>query len=231
MGEFEDGSSDLSEAGATALLVVLLSEQSVDDVVVPFSTSGEAVLDQDYGVLTPSPLTIPAGQTSATIEVLARDDGVAFGDVQVSVDLETPTGGELGAQASHVITLLDDEVPIPELEDNDNISIATKNGNIATIDTGGVVSIVGSVVEEGDLFDVHWIQIPDDSNLRVTASFVGPHPDVLITLTDAMGVPYADDPDPDSVTFDVDPGRLYCVVQSTGSETSYRVRLVAEASP
>ena len=203
----------------------------MNDVVVPFSTSGEAVLDQDFGLMTTSPLTIPAGQVRGMIEILARDDGVAYGDVQVSVDLGAPTGAELGTTTSHVLTLLDDEVPINELEDNDNLAIATKNGNIATIDAGGVVSIVGSVVEEGDLFDVHWVQIPDGSNLRVTATFVGPHPDVLITLADAMGVPYSDNPDPDSVTFDVDPGRLYCVVQSTGAETSYRVRLVAEPTP
>lgn len=232
LGFATDSSAPLESAGVLEVELVL-SEASAADLQVAFSVAGDAQEGEDWNLLTASPLTLAAGELGGTVRIELLDDDVAFGSLGLTLTLQPPAGGySLAAQATHAVTLVDDEAPIQEVEANDNLSQAAKNGVLATLTAGSVVSIGGSVVEAGDLFDVHRLQIgPDAGPVRVTATLVGPHPDLLIALTNAIGVPYEDRLDPDAVSFELGPGRLYLVVQSTGAETTYQVRLEAEALP
>jgi hypothetical protein len=85
-------------------------------VTVPFTLSGTATEGAllDY-TITPSPVTIPPGETSAEILIAVHDDALDEHDETVIVTLGTPSSGVPGATAAHTVTIVDDD-PSPTVD-------------------------------------------------------------------------------------------------------------------
>ncbi|QEG43441.1 Calx-beta domain-containing protein [Roseimaritima ulvae] len=101
-----------SEDGGTLTLDVNISAASATDVTVPFTVRGTATDGDDY-TITSSPVTIAAGQTSATVTITVVDDVIDESAETVIVSLGTPTGADLGSSTVHMVTIIDNDAPPP----------------------------------------------------------------------------------------------------------------------
>ena len=97
----------VSEEIGTYFTTIYLDEVSGKDVTVPFTTSG-TVTSGDYTIVNPSPLTIPAGSSSADIEIsISEGDGYEEDETLVLI-LDSPTNAVLGSPDQQEITITED---------------------------------------------------------------------------------------------------------------------------
>ncbi|KAB2892593.1 MAG: hypothetical protein F9K28_11445, partial [Bacteroidetes bacterium] len=90
--------------GTVATITAQLSSASSQAVTVPFTVGGTAGNPADY-TISASPLTIAAGNTTATVTVTVVADGVAEPNETVVVTMGTPTNATLGATTVHTLTI------------------------------------------------------------------------------------------------------------------------------
>lgn len=108
---FSAANYDFSEDAGTATITVELSEASSVDVTVTYATgTGTATANADY---TPSggPVTIPAGQTSATFDVTILEDDIDEPNETVNLSLSNPVNATLGTPNTAVLNILDNDDP------------------------------------------------------------------------------------------------------------------------
>lgn len=99
--------------GDTAVLTASLTAPAASDVNVLFATgNGTATGPDDFTPLA-STVVIPAGQTSATIEIETVDDSVLDPDETFTVTIESSSGEVVLGEVVGTVTILDDETPTP----------------------------------------------------------------------------------------------------------------------
>jgi len=109
--DFTAASQTSSEGGGPLTVTASIAVVSANDITVPFTVSGIAVSPADY-TITPSPITIFAGQTSAVITITLNDDALDEADETVIVTMGTPVNGVQGTVTVHTATITDnDAVP------------------------------------------------------------------------------------------------------------------------
>lgn len=111
--ELSGGGTAVEGAGPVALTVTLSTTAAVD-VEVTFSLAGTATAGSDYPSPA-SPVTIPAGALTGTIEIDPVDDGAAEGPESVEVTLDGATGANLGAMTAATVTIEDPSTALPEV--------------------------------------------------------------------------------------------------------------------
>ena len=94
----------VQEDAVTVSVPIVLSKAAASAVSIPFTLGGTALAGADYQIPA-SPLTIPAGQTSGTIDIVLAADGLAEPAETIIVVLGTPTGATLGATTTHTLTI------------------------------------------------------------------------------------------------------------------------------
>ncbi len=103
-----------AEPATPGQFIVSLSQAVTAATTVSYTVSGTATAGSDYTALSGS-VTIPAGQTSATINVPVLDDTLKDPNETVTVSLTAITGGGqgvvLGSTKSATITISDDDLP------------------------------------------------------------------------------------------------------------------------
>jgi hypothetical protein len=105
---FALASQSESETAGTMTVTLQLDAASGLTATVPYSLSGTATDGglEDYTV-TPSPVTIPPGETGADILIAVHNDGLDEDDETVILTLSAPDNATLGATAVHTATILD----------------------------------------------------------------------------------------------------------------------------
>ena len=86
-----NGDSLTYEGCAPATLIFSRSNPDPFDYVFPFTLSGTAINGVDYQQVPPS-VTIPAGQTSVTLDIIGLTDGVVEGTETIELNYETVCG-------------------------------------------------------------------------------------------------------------------------------------------
>ena len=111
--QFTSASQSKSESGGTMTITAQLSGASGLPVTVPFTLSGTATqgAGNDY-TITASPITIAAGNTTATITITIINDPLPENNETVIVTMGTPTNATLGATTVHTATIIDDDSPL-----------------------------------------------------------------------------------------------------------------------
>jgi hypothetical protein len=107
---FSTSSSVVNEGTATTEVTVNLSFAFLNDVTILFSIAGTADIPDDFNIPT-NLLVIPAGQTSATINVTIVDDSQDENDETVIITLESLTNAVLGGTSVHTLTIQDNDPP------------------------------------------------------------------------------------------------------------------------
>jgi len=150
---FAVATSSVTEGLTQTITVNLVGNATTQPITVPYtinasSTATGAGAGTDYTVLTPDPLVIPAGDTSATIEVSAAVDATNEASETVIFDLGTPTapGGvtlNVVNPASHTLTILDSDNP-PDVTFTVATSSPGEDEGTAKIE----VSLTGNATEQ-----------------------------------------------------------------------------------
>lgn len=166
---FMAATSSVGEGTATANLVVTLSTASGQDVTVPYvvNAASTATNPADYTIAA-SPLTIPAGATSANIVVTVVNDTLDEANETVIVNLGTPTNATLGATTSTTLTITDNDDP-PTVR----FSAATASQNEAT--TNVTVNVVLSAVSGRTVVVPYTINGASTANDPADYTIAGPN--------------------------------------------------------
>ncbi len=105
--QFVSAGQTIAENGGSTTVTASIGTPAASDVVIPITFAGTAVHFTDY-VATPTPLVIPAGQTTGTLSIILLDDSLAEADETAILGFGAISGGNPGAQSTHTITILDD---------------------------------------------------------------------------------------------------------------------------
>ena len=113
--QFKSANFNLPENGGPAVVTVLLSNAASQPISVVYTTSdGTAVAGADYTTASGT-LTFKPGETSTTFNVPLIDDNLDEPDEIINLTLSSPTNATLGAQATSIRTILDDD-PQPSVQ-------------------------------------------------------------------------------------------------------------------
>ena len=124
------------ESVTTVGLTVSLSETSTLPVSVGYEATGGAAGDgTDFTLLTTT-LMFGPGETSTNIMLTVADDSIDETDETVEVTLVSPSNAELGPNATHTYTILDDD-PQPTV----TFDLSESSGEEATTTVAVIVSL------------------------------------------------------------------------------------------
>ena len=130
----------VDESAGTVTVQVNLSQAIDTDVTFDYSLGGSATLGTDYtSTLTASgTLTIPAGSTSVTADLVITDDSVFEGNEDAVLTISNPSANAIISVDTGTVTITDNETP-------SEVSVAN---NVTVDEAAGTVNF--TVVRTGD---------------------------------------------------------------------------------
>lgn len=150
------GNASVTEGGTLAFPVTL-SASSASAVTVQFATAnGTASAGSDYTAVSGT-LTIPAGQTGGTINVVTIDDTLVESSETLTVTLSAPSGATLGT-ATGTGTIIDNDTAPANLaignasatEGGNLVFTVTRTGNTASAVSVNYASASGTATSGSD---------------------------------------------------------------------------------
>ena len=145
--EFTAASESLNDTAGTFSVTVSLSTASGVDTTIPFTLGGTAVAGTDYSDLTPTPLVISAGQTTATITGTLLDNDI-FGAANktLTFTLASPSNATLGTTASNTLTIVNTATqPTVQLSTSNNTVAASSGTFSVTVNLSGLSTTATTV--------------------------------------------------------------------------------------
>lgn len=97
----------VSEGAGVISVPISLDYISEVDAVIPYTFSGTAIGGIDF--IAAGSVTIPAGQTSGSIQITLIDNLTIDADKTIVLELGTPQGAHLGTSTTHTLTLVDND--------------------------------------------------------------------------------------------------------------------------
>ena len=190
-----------AEPSNTGTFTVTRTGSTTTALTVGFALSGTATSGSDYSAPPASPLTIPAGATSATITVTPIDDSVVESAETVVATLMAGTAYEIGSPSTATVTISDDEPAEPPetvvtIEATDATAAEPANSGTFTVTRTGSTTasldvfytVSGDATNSTDYTALAGsITIPaGQSTATITVSPIDdpdPEPDEKVTLT------------------------------------------------
>ena len=126
---FDVTAATVSESDGEVSFGLTLSEASDAAITIPFTVSGTAT-GSDFELLTTSPLSIPAGSTTATINLRIDSDSELDLDETIVLTLGSSAGATVGANPELAITIIDVMPPAAQIEFS--VASQTVSESIAT---------------------------------------------------------------------------------------------------
>ncbi len=123
----------------SGMLTITRSGSTAAALIVHYSVGGTATSGSDYAALSGT-VTIPAGQTSATLTVTPVDDAVVEGNETVIVTVSADAFYTVGTPNAATVTIADDDTPIQAVTisaSDPNAAEAAHNPSILTITRSG----------------------------------------------------------------------------------------------
>lgn len=109
---FDLASQTHPESDGSVAVTLTLSEARTEDASVTFGLGGTALGGGvDFDVTQTSPLVIPAGATTASLDVSLVADGLDEADEDAVIDLQVGDNCDLGAITIHTLTITDSDDP------------------------------------------------------------------------------------------------------------------------
>ena len=133
--QFTVSSQTVCENAGTATITAVVWAPGSQDVTVPFtlpSSYDTAVQGLDYASITASPLTIPAGQSSASITISLINDTTYRGTRHIRGIMGAPGNAILGSITNFDVTMTEDD-PLPVAQFMASTQTVYENAGTATI--------------------------------------------------------------------------------------------------
>lgn len=132
---FIQGNTSFNENGGTLSIPVVLSEARDTETLVDWEfVAGTATEDVDYRRTTPNPVSIPAGQTTGSLQVDILDDALVEPNETFGVRLtSTSAGTQLGEFLTRTVTILENDVVANPLVAFASASSSVAEGNSVDI--------------------------------------------------------------------------------------------------
>ena len=188
-------------ASAPFAVTVNLSGASSANTTIPFSLGGTAISGTDYLGVTPSPLVIPAGKTSAIITGILIDQGAVGVNKTLAFGLGPPSNGQLGTITTNTLTI-QNPTPAPSVafattsqsvaENAGSFSIPVNLSAASNVDTTISFTLGGTAVVGSDYtVNGNSITIPAGQTTgAITGSLINDYAlDGPQTLTFTLGTP------------------------------------------
>ena len=151
---FDPAAVNVTEGG-TAALTVKLTQEADSDVTFTWQTADDsATAGSDYTAQTPTSVTIPAGDTSATLEVQTTPDTVVEGDETFTASISAdslPDGVTLGTATATAT-----------IDDDDTATLGFDPATV-TVTEGGSATFTVKLTQEADSDVTFTWQTADDS--------------------------------------------------------------------
>jgi large repetitive protein len=140
--------SVIEDSGASLVYTVTLDQPSFSALSINFNVGGTATSGNDFTAVS-SPLVIPAGATTGTVTVTPIADSTVEANETVILTLAAGAGYTLGAPASALGTIVDDDQPALSIND-----VSLNEGNTGTTSFVFTVSLSGPAGPGGVSFDI-----------------------------------------------------------------------------
>jgi hypothetical protein len=137
-----------SEPAATGTFTVTRTGSTTTALTVTYTLGGTATNGSDYAAAPASPLTIPAGATSAAITVTPTDDSLVEDDETVVITLSDGTNYDIGSPSTATVNIADDEPDEPVVTIEATDAVAAEPANTGTF----TVTRTGSTTASLDVF-------------------------------------------------------------------------------
>jgi len=111
---FTSAGQTVGEGAGTVTVGLQLNAAYDQNVSAQISLSGLAASPADYSLITPLPVTIPAGSLSASLTLNLADDTMDELDEDIVLALGALTNAIPGSPSAHTVTILDDD-PMPSV--------------------------------------------------------------------------------------------------------------------
>jgi hypothetical protein len=131
--------TDAEEPATDGRFTVTLSAPSATATVVSYTVTGSATAGDDYTTLS-GLVTIPAGQTTAFIDVSVLDDGFVEGVEDIIVTLDTVTSGDFGGRIT-VAAAPDNTATINLASEDAPGLVVEQGGTTVDVTEGGTTQI------------------------------------------------------------------------------------------
>ena len=133
----------------TVDIVVSLSTVSSFDVMVQYDTADltASAAEGDYDAVVAGTLTVPAGNTTGTTQVVVKGDDVDEPNEAFTVTLSNATSSGAAAtitQAATTVTIVDDDVPVVSIGD---VAVGEAAGGATLTITTDIAPAVGATVQ------------------------------------------------------------------------------------
>lgn len=126
--DFDLAAQDASEGDGTVSVTVTLSDARTEEARVSFTQTGTATPGGvDFDVAPASPIVIPAGATTVSVDVSLVADALDEDDEDVVLTMLLPVNCDLGSTTQHTLTILDDDDP-PTVGFSNPASSVTEQG-------------------------------------------------------------------------------------------------------
>lgn len=106
---FKTGGQLVNENAGTATAIIQLNAAVNVDTLVSYTLGGTATEGADYTIVTPNPVTIPAGQTEVEVQIDIIDDTIDEWNETLSLTLVPPENCVLISPNAHTITFVDND--------------------------------------------------------------------------------------------------------------------------
>ncbi len=106
---FQLQNQSVTESATSRNATVVLSAPSGRTVTVPFSIGGTATSGADFTIATTTPLSFTSGVTSRTVTMNVLQDPTPEPSESVVLTLGAPTNATVGTNATHTLTILNDD--------------------------------------------------------------------------------------------------------------------------
>jgi hypothetical protein len=181
--QFSSTKASIVEGVTQVLVLVELDTPGEENIELSYFTTGDAQNFVDFQLLTDPPLTILAGNLTATIVVQIFDDGNGELDETVVLHLVKPANANLGVNTIFTTTIQDDDaIVVNEAEPNDSPAEANVVGNIQPLVS---YTILGTtVVGAFDMFELTATEATDVFLFLTPASAVA---EIGLCILDAAG--------------------------------------------
>ena len=139
----------VQEDAGSVTVTISLSNPSSSDITIDLSTADvTATNPADYGNVTPVTVIIPAGSTSATVDIPIIDDNIDEPDEDFTVNGTVTSGNTSNTNTSGTVTIIDnDDPPLVTISDvtvNEDVGNATVTVKLSNPTTTPVVITIST---------------------------------------------------------------------------------------